>query len=109
MEEDQRLLIERAIERLYYSDSIRIGNCIYPQFRIRLNLKQLDFLIIQDTLERLTSNQNKVRNSGAYVTTVLFNTILESASDLAVDPYLNQMRQASRHRAVESRQEVALL
>jgi hypothetical protein len=85
-------VIKDAIERLYFKQEICIDNAVYPNERIRDKLKRLDPFIIQDAVNKLTRNSGKIRNSSAYVTTVLFNTIMESGSDLLVDPYLNSWR-----------------
>ena len=94
-EDDEAAVIKDAIERLYYSESIRIQDAIYPSTRIRSNLLRLDSMIVQDALHRLARNEEKIRNSSAYVKVVLFNTIMESGSDLLVDPYLNHLRRGS--------------
>jgi hypothetical protein len=91
--EDEAELIKDAIERLYFMQSITVGGAVYSNERIRLNLSRLDSLIIQDTINRLSKNTtHTIRNSSAYVVTVLFNTIMEITSDLFVDPYLNSLK-----------------
>jgi hypothetical protein len=53
--------------------------------------------VVQSAVDKITSNRAaKIRNSSAYVATVLFNTIMESGSDLLVDPYINSLRAAAR-------------
>jgi len=98
-EDDDASVMRDAIERLYFSESIRIGNAVYPNERIRSKLHRLDCFIVQDTLNRLNRNAEKIKNTGAYVTVVLFNTIMESGSDLIVDPYLNFLRSKDRNGA----------
>jgi hypothetical protein len=57
----------------------------------------LNGFIVQDAVMKITGNVTvKIRNSSAYVVSVLFNTIMESGSDLLVDPYLNSMRAACK-------------
>lgn len=83
-------VMEQVIERLYYTDSLRIGNATLPQTRIRLRLRQLNELIVQEALRKLRRNPvEKIKNSIAYIMTVLFNTIGEMEGDLMIDPYLN--------------------
>lgn len=78
-----------AIERLFYSDSFRIGKAVLPQANVRSRLWDLDAVILQSVAGKLKSNQRDVRNSTAYTMAVIFNTICETHSDLLVDPYLN--------------------
>ena len=49
---------------------------------------------MQAAIGKITSNTDrKIRNSSAYIVAVLFNSIMETGSDLMVDPYLNFLRQ----------------
>ena len=80
---------ETAIERLFYSDSFRIGKAVLPRANVRSRLWDLDAVILQSVEGKLKSNQRDVRNSTAYTMAVIFNTICETHSDLLVDPYLN--------------------
>ena len=86
-------VFENAIERLFYSDSFRIGNATLPQCRVRAKLRLLNWTILQDAEGKLTDNLEKnVKNSTAYTMATVFNCIAESESDLLVDPYLNSLR-----------------
>lgn len=78
-----------AIERLFFSDSFRIGKAVLPRANVRSRLWDLDAIILQSVEGKLKSNQRDVRNSTAYTMAVIFNTICETHSDLLVDPYLN--------------------
>ena len=78
-----------AIERLFYSDSLRIGKAVLPRANVRSRLWDLDAVILQSVEGKLRSNQRDVRNSTAYTMAVIFNTICEAHSDVLVDPYLN--------------------
>lgn len=78
-----------AIERLFYSDSFRIGKAVLPRANVRSRLWDLDAVILQSVEGKLRSNQRDVRNSTAYTMAVIFNTICEAHSDVLVDPYLN--------------------
>ena len=85
-------MFENAIERLFYSDSFRVGNATLPQSRVRHRLHDLDNLTLRDTEQRLRANQERnIRNSIQYTMAVLFNCITEGESDLVVDPYLNSL------------------
>jgi hypothetical protein len=97
LEAEDAAVIRDAIERLFYSQNIKVGNAVYPNDRIRSNLQRLNSFIVQDAVTKITGNVTvKIRNSSAYVVSVLFNTIMESGSDLLVDPYLNCMRAACK-------------
>lgn len=86
-------VFENAIERLFYSDSFRIGNATLPQSRVRAKLRLLDGMILRDAEAKLAANlENNVKNSTAYIMATVFNCISESESDLLVDPYLNGLR-----------------
>ncbi len=85
-------VFENAIERLFYSDSFRIGNATLPQSRVRSRLHLLDWIILDGAREKLQSNLGRqVKNSTAYTMVTIFNCIAESESDLLVDPYLNSL------------------
>lgn len=86
-------VFENAIERLFYSDSFRVGNATLPQRRVRTKLHLLDGIILQNVLDKLRSNlEHNVKNSTAYTMSTIFNCIAEDESDLMVDPYLNSLR-----------------
>jgi len=88
-------VFENAIERLYYSESFRVGNAELPRSRVRAKLRLLDGMILRDTEGKLAANlDRKIRNSTAYTMATIFNCIAESESDLMVDPYLNSLRTA---------------
>lgn len=85
-------IFENAIERLFYSDSFRIGNATLPQSRVRSRLHLLDMMILQDAESKINHNAEKIRNSTHYIMSVIFNCITESESNLEMDPYLNSIR-----------------
>ena len=86
-------VFENAVERLFYSDSFRIGNATLPKRRIRAKLKQLDGMVLRSVENKLAANLNReVKNSTAYTMATILNCIAESESDLMVDPYLNSLR-----------------
>ena len=51
------LVFENAIERLYYSDSYRIGNATLPQSRVRAKLRRLDGMILLAFLLGFPANE----------------------------------------------------
>jgi len=86
-------VFENAVERLFYSDSFRIGNATLPRSRIRAKLRLLDGMILRDAERKLTSNtERQIKDSTRYTMATIFNCIAESESDLMVDPYLNSLR-----------------
>ena len=86
-------VFENAVERLFYSDSFRIGNATLPKSRIRAKLRLLDGMMLREAENKLAANlEQKVRNSTAYTMSTILNCIAESESDLMVDPYLNSLR-----------------
>ncbi len=88
-------VFENAIERLFYSDSFRIGNATLPRSRVRSRLHLLNSMILQAAESKLRSNlERKVKNSTAYTMATVFNCITETESDVLVDPYLNSLGQA---------------
>ena len=86
-------VFENAIERLFYSDSFRIGNANLPQKRVRAKLRLLDCIILQNAEAKLKANlEQSIKNSTVYTMATIFNCIAENESDLLVDPYLNSLR-----------------
>ena len=86
-------VFENAIERLFYSDNLRIGQAVLPQSRVRSRLYLLNYFILQEAKIKLHTNRNApVRDSTKYVMSTIYNCITETESDLLVDPYLNSLR-----------------
>jgi hypothetical protein len=91
-------VFENAIERLFYSDSFRVGNATLPKSRVRAKLRRLDGMILREAERKLYANLDRdVKNSTAYTMATIFNCIAESESDLMVDPYLNGLRPPTPH------------
>lgn len=85
-------VFQNAIERLFYSDRLKVGEAVLPRSKIRSHLWQVDGMVLQDAYAKLRSNtERKIKNSTAYVMTVLLNSVWEVQSDLLVDPYLNRL------------------
>ena len=86
-------VFESAIERLFFSESFRIGNCVLPQRKVRSHLHELDQIKLQTAEHKISRNMDaEIRNTTAYVMAVIFNSICETESDLMCDPYLNSLR-----------------
>ena len=86
-------VFENAIERLFYSDSLRIGQAVLPKSRVRSRLRLLNYFVLQEAESKLHANRNTpIRDSTKYVMSTIYNCITETESDLIVDPYLNSLR-----------------
>ncbi len=95
--EEVQGVFRSAIERLFYSKQLKLGDVVLPQAKIRSHLWQLDGEILQDAYAKLRAHRaGTVKNSSFYVMVVIFNCIWEVHSDLLVDPYLNQLAMSSR-------------
>lgn len=91
-EEESKILYD-AIERLFYSETFRIGNAVLPRAKVRSRLCQLDASVLQSVMERLHSNRDRpVKNLTRYVMSVIFNSLTEDYTLAHVDPFLNSMR-----------------
>lgn len=86
-------VFENAIERLFYSDNLRIGQAVLPRSRVRSRLHLLNNFVLQEAEVNLHANRNApVRDSTKYVMSTIYNCITETESNLMVDPYLNSLR-----------------
>ena len=86
-------VFENAIERLFYSDNLRIGQAVLPRSRVRSRLHLLNYFVLRDAESKLRANQSvAVRDSTKYIMSTIYNCITEAESDLLVDPYLNSLR-----------------
>jgi hypothetical protein len=96
-------VFENAVERLYYAEYFKVCGVTLPRGRIREKLRKLTDLCLQDAERKLRQNTyQKIRNTTAYVMSVVINSVAESQSDLMLDPYLNSLR-ASGDRSVLGR------
>ena len=92
-EPDVARVFENGIERLFYSDSLRIGQAVLPKSRVRSRLRLLNYFVLQEAESKLHANRNTpIRDSTKYVMSTIYNCITETESDLIVDPYLNSLR-----------------
>lgn len=96
-EAEERKILYDAIERLFYSQSFKIGNAVLPQNKVRSRLYELNPAILQSAMHTLHQNRDRpIKNITAYVMSVIFNCITEEYSLLHVDPYLNFLRRTDR-------------
>ena len=91
-EEDERILLYDALERMYYTDGLKIGNAVLPLNRVRSRMYDIDHTVLQSALSNLHKNDREIKNITSYVISTIFNCIAESQSILHVDPYLNSIR-----------------
>lgn len=80
--ENVRQMLIQAIERLYYSESLKIGNAILPQAKVRSYLNLLDCDTLISTVETMKSNEERIINPTAYIMSTIINTICEKDGDL---------------------------
>ncbi|MDR0861800.1 MAG: replication initiator protein A [Oscillospiraceae bacterium] len=86
-------VFESAIERLFFSEQLRIGDAVLPRKKIRAHLHALDGTKLQTAANKIAANtKQNIRNTTAYTMAVIFNSIWESESDVMHDPYLNSLR-----------------
>lgn len=77
-----RAMIRHAIERLYYSEILKIGNARLPQDKVRNCLAFLDSDDVIASVESMKQNEQRIINPTAYLMSTLFNSICERDSDL---------------------------
>ena len=75
--ETAQVMFRTAIERLYYSDRLKIGNAVLPREKVRNYLHLLDADTLIATYEKLKANEETVKNPMAYMMSVMFNCICE--------------------------------
>lgn len=91
-DEEERKILYDALERMFYSDGLKIGNAKLPQDKVRSRMYEIDANTLRSALANLHSNDKPIRNITAYVMSTIFNCITEDYSLLHVDPYLNSLR-----------------
>lgn len=80
----------QAITRLFYAEYFRIGESRLPRPTVRKTLCMLNGSVLRSVEQKLHENTaQKIRNSSAYVMTVIINEICEYDADLLLDPDLN--------------------
>jgi hypothetical protein len=84
-------IFKRLITRMYYSTTLRVGNAVYPQELVRNRLRFLDYDSADYACQKFKNNKQHIQNVTGYMTSVLFNAILECDGDLALDPELNAL------------------
>ena len=90
-EDEQRILYD-ALERMYYSETLRVGNAVYPQGKIRSRMYEINAGTLESAMANLHKNNKPIRNYQRYVMSTIFNCIAEDFTVAAVDPFLNSLR-----------------
>ena len=80
----EQVILQSAIERLYFSERLRLGGAVLPRDRIRSYLHLLSPDTLVTALDVLRRNRKPVRNTIAYAMSVIFNGISQQFSDLLV-------------------------
>lgn len=83
--ENVRRMLIQAVERLYYSENLKIGNAKLPQAKVRSYLNLLDCEILMSTVESMKANEDRIVNPMAYIMSTIINTICEKESDLILN------------------------
>lgn len=95
-DEEERIILYDALERMFYSKALKIGNAVIPQNKVRSRMYEIDATILQSAMANLHRNDKPVRNMTAYVMSTIFNCITEDYTLLHIDPYLNSIRTPAR-------------
>lgn len=77
-----RRMLVQAVERLYYSDSLRIGSARLPQEKVRSYLKLLDGETLLSVVEAIKANEERITNPMAYIMSTIINAVCERESEL---------------------------
>ena len=98
-----RQMFRQVIDRMYFSDGLRVGDARLPRAKVRSYLRLLDYEVLTTALERMKNNEERIVNPTAYLMSVLLNGICEKESDLILslppdqqkpeDFYLHMSRQ----------------
>ena len=81
-QENIQRMFRAAIERLYYSDTVKIGNSRLPGKKIRSYLELLDADALISVLDKMKQNQAKIINPTGYMMSMIFNELCEKDSGL---------------------------
>ena len=95
-DEEERIVLYDALERMFYSKALKIGNAVIPQNKVRSRMCEIDATVLQSAMANLHRNDKPVRNMTAYVMSTIFNCITEDYTLLHIDPYLNSIRTPAR-------------
>ena len=80
-----RTMLVRSMERLFYSEKLKIGNAVLPKQKIRSYLYGLNTDILISCIEQMKRNESNIINPTAYLMSLIINTICEQDSDLILN------------------------
>lgn len=90
--EDEQKILYDALERMYYSERLRIGTAVYPNEKIRSRMCELDVTTLESAVAKLHQNDKPIKNYQGYLMSVIFNCLTDDYAQAAVDPFLNSVR-----------------
>lgn len=76
------LMFRQAVERMYFSESLKIGDARLPKAKVRSYLTLLDYEVLASVLESMRENESRITNPTAYLMSSIINGICEKESDL---------------------------
>lgn len=79
-----RQMLQQAIERLFYSESLKIGDAKLPKAKIRSYLWLLDTEVLQTVMESVKQCEGRIVNPTAYLMSTIINTICEKESGFLI-------------------------
>lgn len=77
-------MLQQAIERLFYSESLKIGDARLPKAKIRSYLWLLDTEVLISVMESIKTCEGRIVNPMAYLMSTIINTICEKESGTLV-------------------------
>ncbi len=80
--ENIQTMIIQAVERLYYTETLKIGNARLPQAKVRSYLNLLTPDVLMAVLQAMKDNEDRIVNPMAYLMSTIINSICEQESDL---------------------------
>ena len=94
--QEERKILYDALERLFYSERLKIGNAVLPREKVRSRMYEITAETLRTAIFKLHQNSRPISNMTAYVMSTIFNCITEEYTLLHIDPYLNALRQPVR-------------
>ena len=95
-EDEERKILYDALERLYYSECLKIGGAVLPRGKVRSRMYEIDVSTLESAMAKLHNNEKQIKNMTAYVMSTIFNCITEDCTLLHIDPYLNSLREVKK-------------
>lgn len=77
-------MLQQAVERLFYSESLKIGDARLPKAKIRSYLWLLDADILISVMESVKACEGRIVNPMAYLMSTIINTICEKESGFLI-------------------------